>query len=72
MTRRMLQAVAAGLVLALLAGRYIESKLYGVTARDQLALGAVAAVLLVVAVVACLLPPRRAARTDPMIALRAE
>ncbi|MBA4138624.1 MAG: hypothetical protein C0518_15065 [Opitutus sp.] len=64
--------LGAGLALTLFAGRFVESKLYGVSARDPIALGAVAAVLLVVAVIACLLPARRAAKTDPMEALRAE
>ena len=64
--------LAAGLVLTLFAGRFIETKLYGVSARDPLALGAVALVLIVVAVIACLIPARRAAKTDPMEALRAE
>jgi putative ABC transport system permease protein len=67
-----LTGLAAGLGLALIAGRAIESKLYGISARDPLALGAVAAVLLLVAIFACLLPARRAARTDPIEALRAE
>lgn len=64
--------LGAGLVLALGAGRFLEAKLYGVSARDPVALGTVVAVLLVVAVVACLLPARRAAKTDPLTALRAE
>jgi putative ABC transport system permease protein len=64
--------LVAGMVLALLSGRYIESKLYGVSARDPLALGAVAVALFVVAILACLLPARRAAGVEPMEALRAE
>jgi predicted permease len=64
--------LATGLLLTLFAGRFIEAKLYGVSARDPLAIGAVALVLLIVAVIACLIPARRAAKTDPMEALRAE
>ena len=64
--------LVAGMILALLSGRYIESKLYGVSARDPVALGAVAIALLAVAVLACLLPARRAAGVNPIEALRAE
>jgi putative ABC transport system permease protein len=64
--------LVAGMVLALLSGRFIESKLYGVSARDPLALGTVAVALLAVAVLACLFPARRAAGVNPIEALRAE
>ncbi|HUE89290.1 MAG TPA: ADOP family duplicated permease [Vicinamibacterales bacterium] len=64
--------IAAGLLLALGTGRLLESLLVGVSARDPLTLGAVAAVLLGAALAAALFPARRAARVDPVIALRAE
>ena len=49
-----------------------RSRLYGITARDPIALLASAFLLIIVALLACWLPARRAARTDPMTALRAE
>jgi len=62
----------AGLAIALAAGRFGASFLYGVGAADPVVLMAVPATLLAVAAVACYLPARRATRVDPMIALRGE
>jgi predicted permease len=62
--------VAAGLLASVWLGRTVEGLLYGVTARDPLALFAAAVTLLVTAAVAGWLPARRAARTAPMIVLR--
>jgi predicted permease len=65
-----------GLVLGLPAAfalvRLVESRLYGVTANDPLTFGSAALLFLAVAVLAAWLPARRAARVDPMTALRAE
>jgi predicted permease len=63
---------AIGLGAALVLSRYIESRLYGVQARDALSYAAAAAILAAVALVAGWLPARRASRVDPVIALRAE
>jgi putative ABC transport system permease protein len=67
---------AAGLVLGLggtyFVGRTMKSILYGVSAVDPLAIGAVAVVLLLSAALACYLPARRATRVDAMVALRYE
>jgi putative ABC transport system permease protein len=61
-----------GLVGAWLVGRAMQSMLYGVTSFDFAAFGAVSAVLLASALVACFVPARHAAAVDPMIALRQE
>ena len=64
--------LAAGLAGAYLVGRAMESMLYGVKALDLTAFGAVAAILMGSALLACYIPAQRAARVDPVIALREE
>jgi putative ABC transport system permease protein len=61
-----------GLAGALLVGRAMKSMLYGVGAIDLSAFAAVAIVLLGSAILACYVPARRAAKVDPMVALRYE
>jgi predicted permease len=61
-----------GLGGAYLVGRAMQSTLYGVGAMDARAFGAVALVLLVAALLACLLPAWRASRVEPIVALRYE
>jgi ABC-type lipoprotein release transport system permease subunit len=46
--------------------------LYGVGSSDPASFGVCAAVLLVVALVAALIPARRASRVDPLVAMRAD
>ncbi len=58
-----------GLAGSFLLRQTIQAQLYEVGAMDPRVVGGVALLLAVVALVACLLPARRAARTDPMIAL---
>jgi predicted permease len=64
--------VAIGLVAATGLTRLMASLLYGVEANDPLTFAATAGLLLAVAVTASYLPARRAARTDPLEALRSE
>jgi len=52
--------------------RVISSLLFGITATDAVTFAAAPAILLLVAVLACWIPAHRAARIDPMIALRQE
>lgn len=61
--------VLFGLGGALAIRRFIEAQLYGVGATDPLVLGSVVIVLALVALAACGIPARRAARIDPVIAL---
>jgi predicted lysophospholipase L1 biosynthesis ABC-type transport system permease subunit len=70
--RHVALGIALGCGLALLAGRLLQGLLVGVSPRDPATLAAVAALLLLVAFGAALVPARRAARVDPAEALRAE
>lgn len=63
---------AIGLATSLAVTRMLGSVLYEVSPSDPASLAAAAAVLLVVALVACYIPARRATRVDPTVALRAE
>jgi putative ABC transport system permease protein len=65
-----LAGIVAGHGAALAGGRLIESLLYGVSARDPIVMTATTLVLLTVALIACWLPARRAARLSPVDALR--
>jgi predicted permease len=63
---------AIGVIAAFVAGRSLSNFLYGVEPWDPATIGGVLAVVLAVAVVACLVPGRRAASEDPASALRME
>jgi predicted permease len=63
---------AIGIVSALAAGSLLTTLLFGVSPRDPITLGGVAALLLAVAVLASWVPARRAARVDPLLAMRGE
>jgi predicted permease len=64
--------LVAGLALALGAGRLMRGLLLGVSPSDPVTFAGVAALLLLVAVFACLVPARRAAGVDPVRAFKAE
>ncbi len=67
-----LTGAAIGTAAALGLTRLMASLLFGVTAQDPLTFAAVAALLVAVALLAALLPARRAMRIDPVKALRTE
>jgi predicted permease len=64
--------VGAGIVLAIIGGRFVAALLYGIEPGDPLVMGAVAIALLLVAAGAALGPAWRAARVDPVTALRVD
>ena len=67
-----LLGIAIGLAGGLAATRVLSSLLFGVGTRDPLTFATVAAVLAFVALLACLIPALRAAKVDPIVALRYE
>jgi predicted permease len=70
--RMTLIGLTVGLVVSLAATRLLRSHLFGVTTSDALTYATVAGLLLAVALAACYIPARRAARVEPMAALRCQ
>ncbi len=70
--RLMLVGLVLGLAVAAVATRFVAAMLFQVSPTDGATFVAVSAVLVFVALLACWLPARRAAKVDPMVALRAE
>ncbi len=64
--------IVLGLAGSLALSRLLQSQLFGVSAHDPLTFVAIAALLLTVAALACVIPALRATKVDPIIALRAE
>lgn len=65
-------SLLAGIAAALIAGRWLEPLLYGVEPTDLAVLGTVVALLFSVGLVAAFVPASRAARVDPVRALRVD
>jgi predicted permease len=70
--KTILPGMVLGLTAAAIASRLIADKLYGVGPLDPTTFTGAALVMSAVAILACCLPARKAARTDPIKALRAE
>jgi putative ABC transport system permease protein len=64
--------IAIGAPVALLLTRLMSSLLFEVSPRDPVTFGAVAGLLVLVALAACYVPARRATRVEPIVALRCE
>ena len=65
-------ALVLGLAVSFAATRVLASQLFGVSTTDPLTFTMVPTLLALVALLACLLPARRASRIDPMVALRSD
>jgi ABC-type antimicrobial peptide transport system permease subunit len=63
--------VAIGVPAAIVATRFVADRLFGVTATDPATIAGAAIALLAVTGIAGVVPARRAARVDPVVALRA-
>jgi putative ABC transport system permease protein len=68
--RLVVAGMAIGIAISLTLGRVIGTQLVGVSAYDPETLAATTLLLIITAAIACWIPARRAARVDPMVALR--
>jgi ABC-type antimicrobial peptide transport system permease subunit len=70
--RLVILGVAIGLAASFGVGRLVATQLWGVSPYDPATLIAVPLLLLITSLIACWVPARRAARVDPLVALRYE
>jgi putative ABC transport system permease protein len=70
--RLALTGLALGMLVSVALSRFMTAFLYGVKATDPLTFAGVGALLIAIALVAGYVPARRAARVDPLVALRHE
>lgn len=70
--RLVVAGIALGIGVSLLLVRFIETQLAGMTPYDPATLAATTALLTITGAIACWIPARRAARVDPLVALRYE
>jgi putative ABC transport system permease protein len=70
--RLILAGVAIGLFTSYFLTRILSNQIWGVSATDPSTFAGVTALVLLVGVLACLIPARRAARVNPLVALRYE
>ena len=68
--RLLLAGTAIGLLASVATARWLAGAVWRVAGIDPLAFAAVAALLMIVGLAACYWPARRAARTDPLLAMR--
>jgi putative ABC transport system permease protein len=71
-TKMAIIGAAAGIAASLGLTRLMAKQLFGVSAHDPLTYVSVALILMLVAIVACYIPARRAMRVDPMTSFRCE
>jgi len=69
---RMVVGTVVGVACALAPTRLLASPLFGVGSSDTIAFAGTTILLIAVALAACYLPARRAAKSDPMVSLRFE
>jgi putative ABC transport system permease protein len=70
--RLVLVGLAIGLAASLAVTRFLGSMLYGITPTDPFTFTVVAAALILISMMACYIPARRAMHVDAMVALRYE
>lgn len=70
--RVVLVGIAVGVAASLALGKFVASLLYGTSPHDPVVVAVVALVLTIASILASAVPARRAARTDPVVALRAD